>query len=71
MPVRYSVSSASLSPSLNRFTGQKGRYVPLKETIEGFKEILSGKCDDMPEQAFYMVGNIEEAYEKAKTLKGE
>ena len=50
---------------------QTERYVPLKETIEGFKEILSGKCDDMPEQAFYMVGNIEEAYEKAKTLKGE
>ena len=43
----------------------------MKETIEGFKEILSGKCDDMPEQAFYMVGNIDEAYEKAKTLKGE
>ena len=54
-----------------QFTGQEGRYVPLKETIEGFNEIISGKCDDMPEQAFYMVGNIEEAYEKAKTLKGE
>lgn len=54
-----------------QFTGQAGRYVPLKETIAGFKEILAGKCDDMPEQAFYMVGNIEEAYEKAKTLKGE
>ncbi|MCH4166687.1 MAG: F0F1 ATP synthase subunit beta [Megasphaera sp.] len=54
-----------------QFTGQQGRYVPLKDTIEGFKEILSGKCDDMPEQAFYMVGNIEEAYAKAKTLKGE
>ena len=54
-----------------QFTGQPGRYVPLKDTIKGFKEILSGKCDDMPEQAFYMVGNIEEAYEKAKTLKGE
>ena len=54
-----------------QFTGQPGRYVPLKETIAGFKEILSGKCDDMPEQAFYLVGNIEEAYEKAKTLKGE
>ena len=54
-----------------QFTGQAGRYVPLKETIAGFKEILSGKCDDMPEQAFYMVGNLEEAYEKAKTLKGE
>ncbi|KMO86174.1 ATP F0F1 synthase subunit beta [Megasphaera cerevisiae DSM 20462] len=54
-----------------QFTGQPGRYVPLKDTITGFKEILSGKCDDMPEQAFYMVGDIEEAYEKAKTLKGE
>jgi F-type H+/Na+-transporting ATPase subunit beta len=54
-----------------QFTGQPGRYVPLKETIAGFKEILAGKCDDIPEQAFYMVGNIEEAYEKAKTLKGE
>ena len=54
-----------------QFTGQPGRYVPLKDTIKGFEEILSAKCDDMPEQAFYMVGNIEEAYEKAKTLKGE
>jgi len=54
-----------------QFTGQPGRYVPLKDTIAGFKEILSGRCDDMPEQAFYMVGDIEEAYEKAKTLKGE
>ena len=54
-----------------QFTGQAGRYVPLKDTLAGFKEILSGKCDDMPEQAFYMVGDIQEAYEKAKTLKGE
>ena len=54
-----------------QFTGQQGRYVPLKETIAGFKEILAGNCDDMPEQAFYMVGNIDEAKEKAKTLKGE
>ena len=54
-----------------QFTGQPGRYVPLKETIAGFKEILAGNCDDMPEQAFYMVGNIDEAKEKAKTLKGE
>ncbi|MFR8761314.1 MAG: F0F1 ATP synthase subunit beta, partial [Megasphaera lornae] len=54
-----------------QFTGQPGRYVPLKDTIAGFKEILSGACDDMPEQAFYMVGNIQEAHEKAKTLKGE
>ena len=71
MPVKYSVSSAKPFAVAEQFTGQEGRYVPLKETIEGFKEILSGKCDDMPEQAFYMVGNIEEAYEKAKTLKGE
>ena len=54
-----------------QFTGQPGRYVALKDTIAGFKEILSGKCDDMPEQAFFMLGGIEEAYEKAKTLKGE
>jgi len=53
-----------------QFTGQPGRYVPLKETIKGFQEIMSGSCDDMPEAAFYMVGNIEEAFEKAKTMKG-
>lgn len=50
------------------FTGSAGKYVPLKETIKGFKEILDGKHDDLPEQAFYMVGTIEEAVEKAKTL---
>jgi F-type H+/Na+-transporting ATPase subunit beta len=50
------------------FTGQKGTYVPLKETIRGFKGILDGDYDDLPEQAFYMVGVIEEAVEKAKTL---
>ncbi len=48
------------------FTGQKGRYVPLKETIHGFKSILKGKYDHLPEQAFYMVGSIDEAIEKAK-----
>ena len=53
------------------FTGQPGKYVPMKETIRGFKMIVDGECDKLPEQAFYMVGNIEEAYEKAKTLKGE
>ena len=53
------------------FTGMKGKYVPLKDTIRGFKEILEGKHDDLPEAAFYMVGTIEEAVEKAKTLKGE
>ena len=50
------------------FTGSKGRYVPLKDTINGFKEIIEGKCDDIPEQAFYMVGNITEARKKAQEL---
>jgi F-type H+/Na+-transporting ATPase subunit beta len=50
------------------FTGTPGRYVPIKETIRGFKGILSGEYDHLPEQAFYMVGSIEEAVEKAKTL---
>lgn len=53
------------------FTGMKGKYVPLAETIRGFKEILEGKHDDLPEAAFYMVGTIDEAVEKAKSLKGE
>ncbi|KAA0258497.1 F0F1 ATP synthase subunit beta [Deferribacter autotrophicus] len=52
-----------------QFTGMPGKYVPLKDTIRGFKEILDGKCDDLPEQAFYMVGGIEEVYEKAEQLK--
>ena len=51
------------------FTGSPGKYVPLKETIKGFKMIVSGECDNLPEQAFYMVGSIEEAFEKAKTLQ--
>jgi F-type H+-transporting ATPase subunit beta len=50
------------------FTGTPGKYVPLKETIKGFKEIVDGKMDDMPEQAFYMVGPIEEVFAKAETL---
>ena len=53
------------------FTGSPGKYVPLKETVRGFKEILEGKYDDLPEAAFYMVGNIDEAVEKAKTLEKE
>jgi F-type H+-transporting ATPase subunit beta len=52
------------------FTGQPGRYVSIKETIRGFRELLDGKCDDMPEQAFYMVGTIDEAREKANRLRG-
>jgi F-type H+-transporting ATPase subunit beta len=50
------------------FTGQEGRYVPIKDTVRGFKEILEGKHDELPEQAFYMVGPIEEAVEKAERL---
>ena len=50
------------------FTGTPGVYVELKDTIKGFQEIVAGKYDDMPEQAFYMVGTIEEAIEKAKKL---
>ena len=50
------------------FTNAPGKYVPLKDTIRGFKMIVEGECDNIPEQAFYMVGSIEEALEKAKTL---
>jgi F-type H+-transporting ATPase subunit beta len=51
-----------------QFTGQPGVYVPVKETIRGFKEILEGKHDSLPEDAFYMVGTIDQAIEKAKKL---
>lgn len=51
-----------------QFTGTPGKYVPIKETIDGFKEVIDGKLDDIPEQAFYMVGNIDEVREKAKTI---
>jgi F-type H+-transporting ATPase subunit beta len=51
------------------FTGSPGKFVPLKETIRGFKMIVSGECDSLPEQAFYMVGTIDEAIEKAKKLQ--
>ena len=53
------------------FTGQEGRYVPVRETVRGFKEILDGQHDDLPEQAFYMVGPIEEAVEKAERMRAE
>jgi F-type H+-transporting ATPase subunit beta len=52
-----------------QFTGMEGRYVKLEDTIKGFKELVDGKHDDIPEQAFYMVGPIEEALEKAEKLK--
>lgn len=50
------------------FTGSPGKFVPLKETIRGFKGIIDGEYDNLPEQAFYMVGTIDEAVEKAKNL---
>ena len=50
------------------FTGAPGKYVPLNETIRGFKMIVNGECDHLPEQAFYMVGTIDEAFEKAKKV---
>ena len=52
------------------FTGKKGRFVNLEDTVKGFKGILEGKNDDIPEQAFYMVGTIEEVLEKAEQMKG-
>jgi len=51
------------------FTGRKGKYVPVEETIKGFKEIIEGKHDDKPEQAFYMVGGIDEVVKRAEELK--
>lgn len=51
-----------------QFTGYPGKYVPIKETIRGFKEILDGKLDDIPESAFYMKGNIDEVYQAAKDM---
>jgi F-type H+-transporting ATPase subunit beta len=51
-----------------QFTGLKGKFVKIEDTIKGFREIADGTYDNLPEQAFYMVGTIEEAVEKAKTL---
>jgi len=51
------------------FTGSPGKYVKLEETLKGFKMILSGELDDLPEQAFYLVGNIDEAIAKAEKMK--
>jgi F-type H+-transporting ATPase subunit beta len=50
------------------FTGTAGKFVSLKDTIDGFKGIINGDYDDLPEQAFYMIGSIDEAAEKAKSL---
>ncbi len=54
-----------------QFTGQPGASIPLAETVQGFKELIEGKCDDMPEDAFYMVGNLDSAREKAERILGE
>ena len=51
------------------FTGRPGKYVPLAETIRGFKEIVEGRHDDLPEEAFFLVGGIDEAVEKAAELR--
>ncbi|HET6690066.1 MAG TPA: F0F1 ATP synthase subunit beta, partial [Miltoncostaeaceae bacterium] len=51
------------------FTGTPGKYVPLTETVRGFKEIVEGRHDDLPEEAFFLVGGIDEAVEKAAELK--
>ena len=52
-----------------QFTGVPGKYVSIADTIKGFKEIVDGKHDDLPEQAFYLVGTIEEAREKGEQMK--
>jgi F-type H+-transporting ATPase subunit beta len=52
-----------------QFTGLKGKYVAVADTVRGFKEIVEGKHDDLPEQAFFMVGTIQEAREKAEAMK--
>jgi F-type H+-transporting ATPase subunit beta len=54
-----------------QFTGTPGVYVPLEESIRGFKEIVDGKHDDLPEQAFYMVGTIDDAVKKAEKMAAD
>ena len=51
------------------FTGLQGRYVKVEDTVEGFEKLVNGECDELPEQAFYMVGTIDEAFDKAKELQ--
>ncbi|HJZ67735.1 MAG TPA: F0F1 ATP synthase subunit beta, partial [Blastocatellia bacterium] len=51
-----------------QFTGLEGKFVTLEDTVRGFKELISGEHDDLPEQAFFLVGGIDEAVEKAKTI---
>ena len=53
------------------FTGLPGRYVKIEDTLYGFEQIIDGNCDDMPEQAFFMVGTLDEARDKARSFEGE
>ncbi|MGH2982681.1 MAG: hypothetical protein ACRDK5_00250, partial [Solirubrobacterales bacterium] len=55
----------------SQFTGRDGEYVPVEETVRGFKEIVDGEHDEIPERAFYMQGGIDQALEEAKGMKGE
>ena len=68
---RSSASSRSRSSSPSSSPARPGEYVKLEDTIKGFQEILDGKHDDLPEQAFYMVGTIDDAVEKGRSLRGE
>ena len=69
--VRSSASCHSLSLSPQIFTGSPGKLVALEDTIKGFKGLVEGKYDHLPEAAFYMVGSIDEAIEKAQKLAAE
>ena len=66
---RFSASCRNRSTWQKYLLASPGKYVTLKDTIKGFKGIVNGEYDHLPEQAFYMVGGIEEAVEKAKTLQ--
>ena len=68
---RFSVSSRSPCSSRRRSRDRSGKYVPIRETVRGFKEILDGMYDELPEQAFYMIGGIEEAVERAREMAAE
>jgi len=68
-PARFRNSFRNRSTSPKQFTGAAGRYVKIADTVKGFKGIVEGKYDDIPEQAFYMKGPIEEVLEAAQKLK--
>ena len=61
-----------MAPHLRlRVAGMPGRYVPLNKTVNDFARIIKGECDDIPEQAFYMVGDLDDVFDKAEKLKRE